>query len=464
MATFKIEQSQDNRVLTLRPNAAGDNTDFTPVGEANNRQCVDEVVANEDTDYVKWQSELTGYDFYNLPNHTTETGVINYVKVFARGKSVDYAQDETGIYKIIETDDARVNVGYSQSFNLLTNSYSTFSKVWALNPRTSAAWTWADIDALQIGVQTSSPTITTDTNTIYRPSANGDVIELTPNGAATNWECVDEVIFNGNTDYVSWNTQPAPGDFTKKDLYHIPNHTTETGTIKKITVVTKSRCVYRVSIDGEYRQIPTIKIGGNIYYGDYGILPLMNNWVTQAHTWTQNPATSAAWTWANIDDLQIGCTLQGVDTGGEIQSCLCSQVYVIITYEITIVPELRTTQVYAEVHYTEDVECNIQKPEEISVDHNRNTVMINFWSGNRAVYDLSRNKKTMVLTGTFTGICACDNVQCVQSMGLNGNEVTVSGLTGADYNGTFRILSFGWKEKSEQPVTIDYILELEYAT
>lgn len=462
MGTFTITQQQTNKVLTLRPNAAGDNTDFTPVGEANNWQCVDEEVANEDTDYVKWQSELTGYDFYNIPNHTTETGTINYVRVFARGKTVDFAQNSSGIYKIIETDDARVNVGYSSSFNLLTNSYSTFSKVWALNPRTSAAWTWADIDNLQIGVQTSSPTITTITSGTFRPSADGDVIELTPKTGVDNYAMVDEATFDGDTTYNGYSA--VGGDWTKKDLYHIPNHTTETGAITKITVVCKSRCVYRVSIDGEYRQTPTIKIGGVIYYGDYGILPLMNNYVTQAHTWTQNPNTSAAWTWANIDDLQIGVTFDGVDTGGEIQTSLVSQCYVLVYYEVAVVPEIRTTQVYAEVHYTEEASCTIQKPEEISVTHDRNVAMLNFWSGNRAVYDLERNKKTMVLQGTFIGDDACTDAQCIHNMGLAGNEVTVSGLSGAEYNGTFRILSFGYKVRSEKPSVMDYIIQLEYAT
>ncbi|MFX1588581.1 MAG: hypothetical protein ACFFC1_10525, partial [Promethearchaeota archaeon] len=122
------------------------------------------------------------------------------------------------------------------------------------------------------------------------------------------------------------------------------------------------------------------------------------------------------------------------------------------------------TQMYAEVHYTETSTCTIQKPEEISVDHDRNTIMINFWSGNRAVYDLSRNKKTMVLTGTFTGSDACNNVLCIQDMGLAGDDIVVSGLTGAEYNGTFKLLSFGWKEQSEKPLTIDYLLELEYVT
>ncbi len=40
-------------IETLRPNAAGDETQFAPYGAANNWQCVDEASADDDTTYVR---------------------------------------------------------------------------------------------------------------------------------------------------------------------------------------------------------------------------------------------------------------------------------------------------------------------------------------------------------------------------------------------------------------------------
>lgn len=48
---------------------------------------------------------------------------------------------------------------------------------------------------------------------LLRPTGAGSIAEWTPSGAAANWDCVDEVPHNGNTDYVYIDTTG------KRDLY-----------------------------------------------------------------------------------------------------------------------------------------------------------------------------------------------------------------------------------------------------
>ncbi|OGN91791.1 MAG: hypothetical protein A2Z75_07820 [Chloroflexi bacterium RBG_13_50_10] len=51
--------------------------------------------------------------------------------------------------------------------------------------------------------------------------------------------------------------------------------------------------------------------------------------VTKSYQWTQNPNTNAAWTWAEIDALQIGIELK---TASSRDSAACTQVYVVVEY------------------------------------------------------------------------------------------------------------------------------------
>lgn len=67
----------------------------------------------------------------------------------------------------------------------------------------------------------------------------------------------------------------------------------------------------------------------------------------------------------------------------------------------------------------------------------------------------------MVLTGMEYGSEACDRILCIRTMGLDGSIVTVSELGFAEFNGDFRIRSFGWKKVSDKPLHFKWLLELE---
>ncbi|GAI80869.1 unnamed protein product, partial [marine sediment metagenome] len=79
-----------NDILTLRPNEPGVSTQLYKGGSSpapTNWEGVDEETPDEDVTYNynnAGPTPTTGKDLYNLPNHTTESGPINSVKVYHR--------------------------------------------------------------------------------------------------------------------------------------------------------------------------------------------------------------------------------------------------------------------------------------------------------------------------------------------------------------------------------------------
>lgn len=140
-----------NDVLTLRPNAAGAETNiefcFPGTGEAH-WQDVDEAVADDLSTYVYNTQGYYQRDFYNLPSPGTVSGTINFIKIYFR-ITTEYGSDSTAKPSLksdsISTDGTEVAAPYFPT-------WTTFSQQWNTNPADSAAWEWADIDALQIGI------------------------------------------------------------------------------------------------------------------------------------------------------------------------------------------------------------------------------------------------------------------------------------------------------------------------
>ncbi len=133
---------------TLRPDSAGDETNVDEQFPASgaNWEKVDEAVSDNDTTYIQtnggWQEDL-----YSTDNRTTGSGIINYVKVYMVGRSLD-TPTRTGAYVHIKTN----GVEYNGAEETVTTSYAAYSNQWTNNPQTGSAWSWDEIDALQIGV------------------------------------------------------------------------------------------------------------------------------------------------------------------------------------------------------------------------------------------------------------------------------------------------------------------------
>ena len=139
---------------TLRPSAAGDETNiddqYPDTGEEH-WENVDEAVSDNDSTYVSTLAKGFQEDLYNADNHTVGAGTINYVKVYMVGRLTTAAVNSAYVH--IKTN----GVEYNGTEENLTTGYATYSYQWDNNPQTGEAWTWDEIDALQIGVGIKRP-------------------------------------------------------------------------------------------------------------------------------------------------------------------------------------------------------------------------------------------------------------------------------------------------------------------
>jgi hypothetical protein len=325
----------------LRPNANGDVIQLSSyTGNANYRNVMD-TTSDEDTSFnysYTGTPPVTKYDLYALSNHTTETGGISYIKVYARSKGSGSSNTVGVKIKIGGTE-------YTGSSVSLSNVYTNYSYTWNTNPKTGAAWTWSDIDALQAGVtftqnsaNTSSqctqlyvevryssttteiPPASTPRQTVIRPSDNGDVIQLKSYTGNANSRNVMDTTSDEETSFNYSYTEAPP--VTKYDLYALSNHTTETGGINYIKVY--ARC----GGSGSSNTVGVkIKIGGTEYTGSS--VSLSNVYTNYSYTWNTNPKTGVAWTWSDIDALQAGVTFM---QNSAYSSSQCTQLYVEVGY------------------------------------------------------------------------------------------------------------------------------------
>ena len=139
---------------TLRPNAAGDETnidDQHPNTGEEHWEDVDEAASDGDSSYVSTEYWDWQEDLYNITDHSVGSGNINYVKVYAVAKSE--RERNANLYIHIKTN----GVEYNSPQVTTTTSYATYTYQWSTNPQTGQPWTWDEIDALQIGVGIKNP-------------------------------------------------------------------------------------------------------------------------------------------------------------------------------------------------------------------------------------------------------------------------------------------------------------------
>jgi hypothetical protein len=182
---------------------------------------------------------------------------------------------------------------------------------------------------------------------------------------------VSEIARNARWIATEYNNQNDPANFCileseqssstmdyERDLYHIANHTTESGSIGRVTAY------FRFSGDQSGGQDYTgyaraaIKTHGVVYTGNEES-QTGQSFITRSYEWANNPYTGSPWTWDEIDALQAGIELKGVlGTYG-----YCTQVYVEVqygpvdnedmdTYQLSDLEELRGT-VESIIVYTE---------------------------------------------------------------------------------------------------------------
>src|SRR3972149_1954638 len=132
----------DGKGGILGPNAAGDVTQLTP-SAGSNYQNVDEIPPDSDTTYNS-SSTATQYDLYNLTTFTIAGNTV--LRVWAECR----AREETAAGDSIKVGLKTNSVEYAGSAQEVTSSYARYAGTnYATNPQTLAAWTQAEIDALQ---------------------------------------------------------------------------------------------------------------------------------------------------------------------------------------------------------------------------------------------------------------------------------------------------------------------------
>lgn len=164
-----------------------------------------------------------------------------------------------------------------------------------------------------------------------RPNAAGDECNVsTQNGCSAcpnHYDCVDEVVADDAT-----TTIMCFHNYFVRDLYNIADSAIGAGTINFIKVYVKCYCnnapeqtTHKIAIKSG--------VGGGApgVVSESGELTMAMAWILYSNQWNTNPATAAAWTWAEIDNLQAGIALRvPLASGGG--ASYCTQVYVEVDY------------------------------------------------------------------------------------------------------------------------------------
>lgn len=136
----------ETRIYADLPNAAGASSGWTPSAAAN-YQCVDEQPNNGDTDYVS-AAAAGPVDSYACAA-TAPAGT----NIYAVAVEIVARKDDAGTNEV----DCLLRTGGSDfasgSSAALTTTYQRFRRLWTQDPATAAAWTRANANAAQPGIE-----------------------------------------------------------------------------------------------------------------------------------------------------------------------------------------------------------------------------------------------------------------------------------------------------------------------
>lgn len=159
-----------------------------------------------------------------------------------------------------------------------------------------------------------------------RPDGPGAETVLQPYGNGANWECVDEDSPDDGTTYVYWYTTTG----YRRDLYDLPA-SAGSGTINFIKIYFRVRGYETMVGDALIHAKPALRSDTTVTDGTE---VSVTSWQTFSEQWNTNPV-GGAWEWADIDALQIGISLDIIDTA---RYAYCTQIYVEVDYTPPAVP------------------------------------------------------------------------------------------------------------------------------
>jgi hypothetical protein len=146
-STYNSSPVGQRTIETLRPSAAGDETDFSHTGGASNYQSVNETNSDEDTSYVS-DSTAGHFDLYQFGDLGSTPTTITAVVVNHRTRSVTSGQPNMRAKaKSVST------ISNGTTVAAATLGYSNYQQEFVTDPNTSAAWAGAAVNAAQFGLE-----------------------------------------------------------------------------------------------------------------------------------------------------------------------------------------------------------------------------------------------------------------------------------------------------------------------
>ena len=136
----------DIKVESLMPNSAGTTTQFTPSVGAN-YTCVDELISNDDTDYVE-SSTVGQIDLYNYESLATTNGTILAVQANLMAEKTD-----ANVRQIRENCRVGATTYAAGTTFTLDSGYLDHRFIREVSPNTGVAWTIAEINASEWGIE-----------------------------------------------------------------------------------------------------------------------------------------------------------------------------------------------------------------------------------------------------------------------------------------------------------------------
>ena len=448
--SLTITQQPSSANLYLYPDG-DDTTNLSVYGSTNHYEAVDEIwhSPNDDTDYVCTTSTTNVSDIFTVQNHGSETGNINYVRVIARARSVDYDQSSSGTFRLLISDGS--NTSYSSNLAPITTSYMKKYATFTTNP-SSGTWSWTDIDSLRIGVDIASTYTHPDEDVskkIFRPDGDGSLNEGW-SGGSPYWDKVDDVV--PDEDETRLTRTRTYGDW-KGILFTIQDQQYSLGNITSVKVYYRIK-KHPQSDDAEAKA--AVKTHDTIYYGT--AQNLSSSYTTYSYSWTTNPNTGSAWTWDEINDLEAGISVHGnVATGGTV--FYFTQLYVEVEYDAGM--EIRTTQEYVVVNYNPPQSTvTLSSPTNLNITHSRKIRRHTFPSGDYEVDDYGRASKTLTISGIETNN-AYNKMQTLKTMTHYGDKVSISGFPDSNLDTDYHIRSFTYQQQPGQTNVYHWNLVLE---
>jgi hypothetical protein len=134
------------KVVAIRPDAAGDSTQFTP-DSGSNYQRLSEIVCDDDTSYVQ-SANTSDRDLYNYSALTNMTANIHGIQI-----NTDCRETDANSFTLKTPCKSNATVNVDAGITIGSTNYTTKTRILEVDPDTANAWTVNGVNAVQVGVE-----------------------------------------------------------------------------------------------------------------------------------------------------------------------------------------------------------------------------------------------------------------------------------------------------------------------